>query len=61
MFHSPFDILQPQNLTWKSALQLENQEGRYCYCGTDGKWYLQMLQCRDCRQWFHQGNDDNTS
>jgi len=31
-----------------------NSDNMYCYCGEDGDWYKQMLQCCQCIQWFHQ-------
>lgn len=39
-------------LTWDAQHQ-RNVEEIYCYCGKKGKWYMQMLQCVRCQQWFH--------
>ena len=46
----PYDF---DDLVWDSAHQRNDKE-RYCYCGESGDWYKKMLQCRECRQWFHQ-------
>lgn len=45
---------QFRSLTWFNNHR-ENEERRYCYCGKNGKWYMQMLQCARCLQWFHHG------
>lgn len=42
-----------QSLAWDEAHKV-NHPGLYCYCGKPGNWYMQMLQCAHCRQWFHQ-------
>lgn len=39
-------------LTW-DALHRVNQERNYCYCGDDGDWLREMIQCCRCQQWFH--------
>uniref|UniRef100_A0A182PI34 Zinc finger PHD-type domain-containing protein n=1 Tax=Anopheles epiroticus TaxID=199890 RepID=A0A182PI34_9DIPT len=39
-------------LCWDSNHR-KNTAGAYCYCGEDGDWMREMIQCWRCEQWFH--------
>ncbi|XP_058444778.1 polycomb protein Pcl [Malaya genurostris] len=45
----PYNI---DSLTW-DAQHLTNTEQHYCYCGDDGNWLREMIQCCRCQQWYH--------
>uniref|UniRef100_A0A182RPA0 Zinc finger PHD-type domain-containing protein n=1 Tax=Anopheles funestus TaxID=62324 RepID=A0A182RPA0_ANOFN len=45
----PYEL---KSLKW-DAHHRTNVNGHYCYCGNDGDWAREMVQCRRCKQWFH--------
>uniref|UniRef100_A0A182T645 Zinc finger PHD-type domain-containing protein n=1 Tax=Anopheles maculatus TaxID=74869 RepID=A0A182T645_9DIPT len=45
----PYDL---KTLQWDANHRV-NKTGNYCYCGNDGDWTREMMQCRRCEQWFH--------
>ncbi|XP_050530580.1 PHD finger protein 19 [Daktulosphaira vitifoliae] len=46
----PYDL---NSLQWDIHHRINNL-GTYCYCGGSGDWFIKMLQCVKCLQWFHE-------